>query len=167
MAGRAGVCCCLLFSLRVPRITDLRGQLPTNGQYENRPLASVQSLVVHHSGTEHDSSAADIARYHISLGWPGCGYHFVVRWNGHIEWAQGLEVMSYNVARRNHEVVGICLPGNYTTRPGRAIQCSAARALIAWLLANSLPGRSVVGHKQIALASSPTACPGRLMEWLE
>ena len=107
-----------------------------------------------------DSSAEQIARYHIGLGWPGCGYHFVVRWDGTIEQANDLAYMSYNVASRNREVAGICLPGDYTHKIPRQLQLEAAIKLVKWLLKASLPGRKVVGHRDIALPGHETECPG-------
>ena len=120
-------------------------------------------IVIHHSGVDVDSSSEEIARYHIGLGWATIGYTYVARWDGTIEQALDLETQGNNVARRNPECLGICCPGDYTMRPGRLAQVNAKDALVAWLLAGPLPGRSVVGHRQIALPGYGTACPGILI----
>lgn len=111
------------------------------------------------------SVVESIARYHISLGWPGIGYSFFISKEGTIFQTHDLETMSYNVASRNQECLGICLEGDFSNRAPRPTQWASAKRLIQWLLGNDLPGREVVGHRDIALPSSPTACPGRLMEY--
>ena len=134
------------------------------GRYRRRDLVGIKYLVIHHSGTDVDSSAQDIARYHVDvLGWPGIGYHYVVRWDGTIEQTLSPHIISYNVAGRNHEVLGICCPGDYTNQPGRAAQVGAKDWLVDMLLTTILPNRRVLGHRQIALPDHPTACPGMLV----
>jgi len=68
--------------------------------------------------------------------------------------------MSYNVASRNREVLGICLPGDYTHKIPRQRQLEAAIDLVRWLLMEKLPGREIVGHRDIALPGFETGCPG-------
>ena len=107
-----------------------------------------------------DSTAAAIARYHTEvLGWPGIGYTFLVHQDGVIEQVNDLETISYNVASRNHEVLGICLLGDFTYAPPEDIQVEAARSLLD-NLRERLPGRGTVGHRELALPGYETACPG-------
>lgn len=144
----------------------MRGKLPQSGQYPKRDVVGIRYIVIHHSAVEVNSSAKDIALYDIGFhSWPGCSYTFVVRWDGTIEQAWDLDVMCYNVAGQNDVCLGICCPGDYTNRAPRPAQWNSAKRLINWLLATDLPGREVIGHRDIALPSSPTSCPGRLMEY--
>lgn len=142
-------------------IRDLRGRLPGREGYPRRGLEAIRYLVVHHTGVAADSTAAAIARYHgEALGWPGIGYHFVVHQDGALEYAGDILEVRYNVARRNLEVVGICLTGDFTHQPPGRAQLEAAQGLLAnlqYALGWFVP---VVGHREIALPQFATSCPG-------
>lgn len=144
---------------------DMRGQLPQGpGAYLWRSFSTVKYIVLHHSGVDVDSSARQIALYHIGkYGWPGCGYHVVVRWDGTLEWANDWTTMSYHVARRNHECIGICCPGDYTSQLPRDAQLQAALHLARWLRQEFVPQAQIVGHRDISLPGYETACPGQLL----
>jgi hypothetical protein len=121
--------------------------------------------VIHHSGINADSSAETIADYHTQPHgpeqeiWPGIGYSFVVRWNGAIEYASDVLRCSYNVASRNTECLGICLPGNWNDDVPGDTQLGGALELVTWLR-SILPWATVVGHRDVALAGWETECPG-------
>lgn len=142
-------------------VTDLRSTLPRRKEYPQRELSAIKYLVIHHSAVAVDSTADSIARYHVEQqGWPGIGYQWIVHQDGRTEYCQDLSRVSYNVAGRNGEVVGICLPGDWTNGPPPAAQLLATRRLVAELqyaLGWFVP---VVGHRDIALPGYETACPG-------
>ncbi len=143
------------------KVVDLRGKLPASGDYPQRPLSSVAYLVIHHSAVDSDSTAESIARYHVeNEGWPGIGYHFIVHQDGRTEYCQDISRASYHVAKRNHECIGICLPGNWTDRQPTVAQLDATRRLlgeIQYQLGWFVP---IVGHQDVALSGYRTACPG-------
>lgn len=143
-------------------VIDLRATLPHGAtSYEDRALGAIEQIVIHHSATPDDRSAEAIARYHVdTMEWPGIAYHFLVHQDGRIEYTQGVEVVSYGVARRNDNTLHICLVGNWTDNPPGDVQLNAARALVDNLdfaLGRVYP---VVGHGEIAVAGYETACPG-------
>ncbi len=148
---------------------DVRLKLVGSERYRQRRLEAIRYLVVHHSGVDRDSSAEEIAAYHVAaLGWPGIGYHFVVRWNGDIECAGDLATVRYHVAGANEAAVGICLPGNFDSAYPTEEQLGAARNLCRMLMPVLDPAESGVvrvrGHREVAL--SPTNCPGATWdEW--
>lgn len=144
-------------------MVDWRGKLPAIGQYKRRDPKGIRFIVIHHSGADYDSSAVEIASYHVGLGFPSGGYQFSIRWDGTIEQSHDLDVMSYNVAGLNDLVVGICLVGDYTNRTPRKAQLEALVELIPWL-EGQLPGAKIVGHKEIALKGYETECPGQTMQ---
>ena len=142
-------------------VIDLRHDLVQWRQYPWRPLNQIKYLVVHHSAVAWDSTALAIHNYHRDvLGWPGIGYHFLVHQTGVIEYVGDVMQMRYNVANRNHEVVGVCLPGDFTNEPPSPPQLVSAHHILAnlqWALGWFV---SIVGHKEIALPDYATACPG-------
>jgi len=141
---------------------DLRWRLVGSETYKVRPLSGVNYLVVHHSAVDVDSSALSIAQYHVNtLGWPGAGYHFRIGWDGAIDYMGDISLSRYNVARRNDEVIGICLPGDWTAKEPPIATLLATRRLLAWLK-TVVPQAQIVGHKDIALPGYETACPGDL-----
>ncbi len=159
------------FRLGPPAWVDLRGTLPGSDntpagpQYAKRTLEQIRYIVCHHSGINADSSAWQIADYHSHPHgptgeiWPGCGYAFVVRWDGSIEYATDILRCGYQVASRNTETLGLCLPGNWNDDvPGDA-QLGGALELVTWLR-SLLPWATVVGHRDVALVGWETACPG-------
>lgn len=106
----------------------------------------------------------EIADWHVKhLGWPGIGYHFVVHWDGSIDYVGDMATTRYNVAGRNHEVLGICLPGNFMQRwPSRA-QLDGTYRLVSGLKV-MLPWAEVRAHKELALAGYETSCCGDTWE---
>ncbi len=117
--------------------------------------------MVHHSAVDVDSTSQSIAEYHVGvLGWPGIGYHFVVHWGGIVDWVNDLEAMSYHVAGRNAECIGICIPGNWMRVPPPEAAIVAARRtvdLVRMQLGRDVP---VVGHRDITLPGHGSTCPG-------
>jgi N-acetylmuramoyl-L-alanine amidase len=144
---------------------DLRASLPRVGEYERRPLSAITYIVLHHSAVDSDSTALSIAEYHTHPHgvppqiWPGVGYHFVVHWGGQVDWCNDLETVSYHVAGRNRECVGICLPGDWSRVQPPEPAIIAARLVVAWIRAQLGGDVPVVGHREIAV-SGQTACPG-------
>jgi hypothetical protein len=101
-----------------------------------------------------------MAQYHVSQGWPGIAYAFVVHWDGTVEYTQDVTRAGYTVAARNAECLSICLPGNWSLRQPPEAQIKATRRLLAelqYMLGWFCP---VVGHKDVALEGWGTDCPG-------
>lgn len=148
-----------LFKIGNMTVKDLRGKLVGPENYEIRPLSAIKYLVVHHSAVDVDSTAASIADYHSRvLGWPGIGYHFLVHWDGSVEYVGDVMQKRYNVASRNTEVVGICLPGDFSNCMPKVPQRRMAKALMANIQMALGWFTPIVGHREIALDS--TVCPG-------
>ncbi len=116
--------------------------------------------MIHHTGVDADNSPYEIANYHVNtLGWPGIGYHFVVHQDGAIDYVGDIGTVRYNVAKRNQEVIGICLTGNFTEHWPSEAQLRGARSVIHAMLA-FVPAAVVVGHRDIAMPGYETSCPG-------
>jgi hypothetical protein len=141
-------------------ITDLRGSLATHPveRYETRDIGAIKRIVIHHSATSANATADAFARYHVTKGWPGIGYHFVVTAAGEIQYTADHTLVTYGVAGQNADTVHICLVGDFTDATPPTVQLDAARRLIdnyRLAMGQTYP---VVGHRDIA---TDTACPGK------
>lgn len=125
-------------------------------------MDDIRYWVVHHvgSGTEPDPHPTDTANYHINEhGWPGIAYHWVIRRDGTLYSTMDMQIMSYHVASRNRECLGILVNGNFLGRVPTGAQIVMLRRLLAWLDAQ-YPGRQVVAHQEVALPGYETSCCG-------
>jgi len=139
---------------------DVAAILPGANNWQKRVLEEIKYIVIHHSAAARDSSPQEIANYHVtSLGWPGIGYTYVVSQTGQIYRTGDLTEVRYNVAGRNRECVGVCLPGDWTAQQPPLAQIAGAVKVVGYLKAR-LPWARVVGHRDIALPEYATSCPG-------
>ena len=82
-----------------------------------------ECIVVHHSGGTQSDPLADTSHHtatvmetgHLSLGWEGLGYHYVIHkdgevWKGRPEHYHGAHVKEDDM---NTKSIGICLAGNF------------------------------------------------------
>jgi len=90
----------------------------------------------------------------------GFPYHLVATPNGRLFQTRELATWGVHVSERNHELLGLCLMGNFLdSEPGAPQLCAASLGLIAlwrWL------GRLAVvePHRKWAIPSDPTECCG-------
>ncbi len=133
-------------------------------------------IVIHHSATTF-GSARQIDRWHRRKGFTkGLGYHFVIdngtsgRGDGQIEasrrWLRQQEGAHCNAAGMNDHGIGICLVGNFTSRPPSAAQLEALIALVEYLRAYyHIPKDHVLRHRDVP--GKATECPGDRFPWAE
>lgn len=135
----------------------------TNLQFSslvNRTLT--KRIVIHHSAST-DVSAATIHQWHLSKGWSGIGYHYVIRSSGSIErgrpeWARGA-----HAPPANDDSIGICLAGNFDTSVPATAQMDALELLIKDIRKRYQSALPVLGHKDLM----STACPGSQFPWID
>ncbi len=137
-----------------PKVVHIQYQLPKKSAYKKRALAAINQIVIHHSAD--NGTPESIASYHVSKGWPGIGYHYVIAKDGTVYHTNDIDEASYNVAQQNTRSLGICLIGNYEkdTPPDQQV------ASLKWLvkaLRNIVGAIEVVGHRDRVA----TACPGK------
>jgi hypothetical protein len=175
MVEAAGYAWQPLYDIQVPtlEIIDIVNELPKHAtlKYATRPITGITTLTIHHTVSPPDRSIESIAAYHVdSNGWPGIGYHFVIKDTGIIYQTNYLTTKSYHAGSsapgdENLISVGIALQGDFTNAPPPQAQLDAARDLVAYL-ENELPTvTAVLGHRQMPGAA--TACPGATWQsWL-
>jgi hypothetical protein len=156
------------------RIVDVRHLFPV---VTNRPLdpRDVRGTAVHHDGIlmppgdrNYNGSTLDedlqrlraVYDHAIDQGWGRFPYHLMASPNGRTFLTLDLNSRGAHVEGRNHELHGASLMGDFTTRqPGNPQVCAAAAAVV--LCERHIAGtQAVKGHREWAIPTSPTACPG-------
>lgn len=109
----------------LPQLADHRSSIPKIGSYSRR-TQKITTRVWHHSLTKKTlagSVATAFANYHISLGWPGVGYHFIIEPKNIIDtpkgkrarivYANDINNRTYHVGNSNQFALGVCVAGDY------------------------------------------------------
>ena len=76
-------------------------------------MRTITLIIVHCSANRQGSTLRmmDIDRLHHSLGWKGCGYHFVIPADGTIETGRPLEQVGAHCKNHNRYSIGVCYIG--------------------------------------------------------
>jgi len=137
-------------------INDITDKLPKHKfrTYRKRFLDKIEYIVLHHTVGKGTPKA--FAKYHISKGWPGIGYHFLIDKEGKVYQTNRLDTISYNVALTNTKVLGIAVIGNYETKNLNTKQKRSLTELVK-LLRALVGNKPVVGHNKFRA----TLCPGK------
>ena len=124
------------------------------------------SLIIVHCTANRAGSAlrmADIDRYHRSLGWIGCGYHYVIPTDGAIEAGRSEELVGAHCKHHNRHSIGVAYVGGLA-QDGKTpcdtrteAQKTALRKLLSDLQAR-YPKALIVGHSD--LDPQKPDCPG-------
>ena len=121
----------------------------------------IDLIVVHCADTylRMDIGVKEINEWHLSRGWSGCGYHFIIKLDGTIEVGRDIEKIGAHCKGYNRNSIGICYAGGRgdddkpkdTRTDSQKITMSA---LIISLQASN-PNAEVKGHNEL----SNKACP--------
>ena len=124
------------------------------------------SLIIVHCTANRAGSAlrmADIDRYHRSLSWIGCGYHYVIPTDGAIEVGRPEELVGAHCKHHNRHSIGVAYVGGLA-QDGKTpcdtrteVQKTALRKLLSDLQAR-YPKALIVGHSD--LDPQKPDCPG-------
>lgn len=117
---------------------------------------STDLLILHHSGTT-TCTPDGVHSAHISNGWAGIGYHYLVRKDGTIYRGRPENTVGAHACGANSHSIGVCFEGNYQVDSMPSAQLVAGQKLVSdikqrWGIAK------VIGHKDVA--GSTTDCPG-------
>lgn len=115
---------------------------------------STERIILHHADAK-SCSAEDIHRWHLSNGWSGAGYHFLVRKDGTIYRLRPEDKVGAHAYGSNYNSVGICFEGDCMTEnmPEEAIK--SGQELVAFLK-NKYGISTVQAHRDVCA----TSCPG-------
>lgn len=150
-----GLCVAVgLGSTEVPLI-DLRGKLPTTGEYPARDMAKVTAIVVHHSATK-GQTIRSIAEFHATRkGWPAIAYHFAIGYDGKVYLLNNVDRRTNHAQGVNSRTIGVCLIGNYQEQPVPPEVVKAWVHLRAYIDA-TYGQKAVLWHRDTKV----TLCPG-------
>ena len=141
--------------LKLVEIIDT--QLEFRGNFTKRNLSDIDLIVLHHSGSAMDRTTIhSIHRWHLQLGWLGCGYHFVIHGDGSVFQGRPVDAVGSHARGFNGRSIGICVVGNFEEEYPTLQQQEAVGKLILYLQ-NKLGDLEIKKHNQVAA----TLCPGR------
>ena len=122
-------------------------------------------IIVHCSANKEGSTLrmADIDRYHRSLGWKGCGYHYVIPTDGTIEVGRPEEVKGPHSKNHNNHSIDVCYVGGLaadgkTPKDTRTEEQKRALRMLLEDLHKRYPKALIVGHCD--LDPMKPCCPG-------
>ena len=112
-------------------------------------MRTITLIIVHCSANRQGSTLRmmDIDRLHRSLGWKGCGYHFVIPTDGTIETGRPLEQVGY--------IGGLANDGKTPMDTRTEAQREALQGLFRELH-QRFPKALIVGHQDLDPSKS---CP--------
>lgn len=166
-------------------LIDIRGVLPQAHPElrEYRPLRAITQIVVHYDEVWAPEKYDPIerykgqARYHIGKNWgsngeyiPGFGlmYHYRVNRRGEVFWTQPLEVITWHARAANYSGLAVACDLGGNQEPSEE-QLQGLHNLLEWLCYHrpDFPAtrKDVWGHCEVK--TNATACPGRLLSWVQ
>ena len=130
-------------------------------------------IIIHHSATDHGSSM-QFNKAHLSRGWKGVGYDFIIdngtcgKDDGQIEtsprWIKQTDGAHCKAGGMNEKGIGVCLVGNFSREKVSARQMDSLVYLVNKLRKfYRIPRRNIMGHGQVPGAR--TECPGTRFPW--
>lgn len=134
-------------------------------------MRKITLIIVHCSANREGSKLrmADIDRYHRSLGWKGCGYHYVIPTDGTIEQGRPEEMVGAHCKNHNRHSIGVCYIGGLaadgkTPKDTRTEAQKSALKLLLDDLQRRYPKALILGHCD--LEPMKPDCPGFRVERL-
>lgn len=118
-------------------------------------------IILHHTGAE-EKDAAQVRRYHLSLGWRDIGYNYVIERDGKVVRGRSLLYPGAHckAASMNYRGIGVALIGNFELRQPTPAQVKALGQLLAEVMKeHGICKGNVLGHRQVPGAR--TLCPGK------
>ena len=128
-------------------------------------MRTITLIIVHCTANKAGSTLrmADIDRYHRSLGWKGCGYHYVIPTDGTIERGRPEEQIGAHCKNHNRHSIGVAYIGGLasdgkTPCDTRTEAQKRALRLLLGELHRRYPKALIVGHSD--LDPQKPHCPG-------
>lgn len=139
---------------------DITDKLVRNdkGNWEqDRGLADIKYLSIHHSATE-GGSPESYARHHVqTLGWRSIGYHLVIVGDQTYQ-VNDLLSFTYHTSGHNNNTIGISVSADFSKRDiTEDERNNLYAAILTCMELFNIPVENVLGHKEYSF--NATACP--------
>ena len=128
-------------------------------------MRKISLIVVHCTANRTGSTLrmADIDRFHRSLGWRGCGYHYVIPTDGTIERGRPEAMVGAHCKYHNAHSIGVAYVGGLAAdgrspQDTRTLEQKRALNLLLGDLHRRYPKALIVGHCD--LDPRKPFCPG-------
>lgn len=118
-------------------------------------MRTITLIIVHCSANKAGSAfrMTDIDGYHRSLGWTGCGYHYVIPTDGTIEPGRPEEMVGAHCKNHNRYSIGVCYIGGLSKDDQPTDTRTEAQRLALRRLLEDLhrryPQALIVGHRDL------------------
>lgn len=126
-------------------------------------MRTITLIIVHCSANKAGSAhrLIDIDRYHRSMGWKECGYHYVIPTDGTIEAGRPEAVVGAHCRNHNRHSIGVCYIGGLaadgkTPADTRTEKQKIALKKLLCKLHKRYPKALIVGHHDL---NPMKACP--------
>ncbi len=124
----------------------------------------IKQLVLHCSDSPDsmvEIGVKEITKWHQERGWRTCGYHYVIRRSGKIEFGRAEFEVGAHVKGHNDDTIGICWVGR--DKLGFEQERVLMGLVKSLLIKYKLDVSDVVGHRELAPLSGKT-CPNLDMD---
>ncbi len=145
------------YTVAEPTITDVSAALPRGADpYLRRALDRIGYIVLSHTGAPPVVTLPAIAHAHISAGYPGIAYHYVVSQSGDILQVCRLDEIASS-AEWAAAGINIGLEGTFDRETPKRQQLDAVAELCAWLIGQmpALAVEQVIGLCELIPTTSP------------
>ena len=122
-------------------------------------------IVIHHTVTAEDASAAHINRLHRQRGFSGIGYHAIVRRAAGgdviIEDGRDDENQGAHAKGANYDTLGVAVAGDFSEQePDDQQYGILIGQCAAWCLTYGIGSNDIFAHKHVPGGKTATVCPG-------
>ena len=131
----------------------------TYKNFKNKPQDNFPAMIiVHHSGgtdanpllDTSNQTAQIIEQYHLSKGWEGLGYQYVIHKNGDVWKGRPEHYHGAHTVGHNNDSIGICLVGNFDATLPTKEQETALKGLITDIRGRYNVGDNIYPHRKYA-----------------
>ena len=133
---------------------------------KNKPKDNFpEMIIVHHSAASENQTVKSIEDYHLSLGWEGVGYQYLITklgevWKGRPEHYHGSHCKEQSM---NTKSIGICLIGDFDKKLPTEAQKNTLITLMNDII-KRYPIKDIVPHRHFLGNPPYKTCFGSLLK---
>ena len=145
------------------------GRQPVDLRTYYQTRRDIKTIICHHSAGNPSATVASVRKFHTDpaprgRGWSDIGYHVVLRWDQWgwaVEPGRPVELVGSHDKDQNRNSIGVCLFGDYTSKPVPPEAWGLLVEVITGLVVlYNLQVSDVEGHRENEPPGSATDCPG-------